>query len=92
MENGKEEVQKIQQEIKSNADIMGKNLVWARRHVAPTRGILCMCGEEIQTVFLPRCLQERTPGVPTARTQHRSGCGAYHLACHFAFLIRGRHS
>jgi hypothetical protein len=39
------------------------------------------------TVFLPRCLQERTPGVPTARTQHQSGCGAYHLACHFAFLI-----
>ena len=41
MENGKEEVQKIQQEIKLNADIMGKNLVWVRRHIVSTREALC---------------------------------------------------
>ena len=29
------------------------------------------CGKEIQTVFLPRCLRERTPGAPTAWTQNR---------------------
>ena len=38
MENGKEEVQKIQQEIKLNADIMGKNLVLTRCHIVPTSG------------------------------------------------------
>jgi len=41
MENGKEEVQKIQQEIKLNADIMGKNLALARLYIVPTREALC---------------------------------------------------
>ncbi len=41
MENVKEEVQKIQQEIKLNADIMGKNLALARLYIVPTREALC---------------------------------------------------